>query len=379
MNNYKELFFNLEDVTYLYTGAQAPALMDSTLALTRYLSDKSLGDKGREKASIVEQQVKKNIATMIGATEEEIAFLGNASEGINSLVEALNIQPGENIILNDLEYSSVYLPWTKRNIEGDIDLRLVKSKDGRVEHYDIVEQIDENTRLVAISHTSYINGFRHNMKMLRRITKEKNIPLLVDATQSLGAINVNSDDFDMMVSSSYKWLLGTHGLGILYVDKEFIKKLTPKRIGWRSVQSLFGDNRFNEYQLKTDARKFEVGWNNYPCLYVLKHSTDLLLELSIDKIEKHILDLGDYAVEELKKQGWPLLSSSIREERSGNISIPVREGEKMMKELERKNIKVWGGDKRIRISIHFFNSVEDIDHLINALSGYVPQKLTMER
>src|SRR5690625_4410943 len=172
MENMKEKFFEMDNVNYLYTGAQGPALKLSMLAMTEYFTNKSLGDKGRAKAEAVENHVKANIAKMIGAKEREIAFLGNASEGINSLVEALNIQLGENIILNDLEYASVYLPWSKRSKEKDIELRLVASKNGRVDYNDMLEQIDENTKLVAISHSSYINGFRHNMSKLREITKE---------------------------------------------------------------------------------------------------------------------------------------------------------------------------------------------------------------
>src|SRR5690625_2495397 len=143
MDSIKEKFFEMENVSYLYTGAQGPVLKSSMLALTNYVTDKSLGDRGREKAEAVEQRVKANLAKMIGAKEKEIAFLGNASEGINSLIEALHIQPGENIILNDLEYASVYLPWTKRHQDENIEIRIVQSVNGRVNHADIAANIDD--------------------------------------------------------------------------------------------------------------------------------------------------------------------------------------------------------------------------------------------
>lgn len=370
MNDLKKYFIGLDHVTYLYSGAESPSLASNVEMLTNYLRDKSLGEYGRKKANEIEMKAKKNIAQLINASYDEIAFTANASEAINTLVESLKIKPGDNVILNDLEYPSMVLPWIKLKNEMQIEIRLIHSQKRVVDPKKINELMDERTCLVAVSHVSYLNGFRHNLKVLREITKQKNVPLLVDATQSLGVVPVNSEYFDMMVSSSYKWLLGTHGLGILYVDKGFQRNLEPQRIGWRSVKTIFSDDRFESYELKDDAGQFEVGFNNYPAIYALKNSTDFLLHVNINKIEAHVLDLGEILIEELNKQGWPLLSPSKKEERSGNISIVADNSVDLMNELEKQNIKVWGGDGRVRFSIHLFNTYEDIIRLLKALAPY---------
>lgn len=357
-------------MTYLYTGAESPSLASNVDILTNYLRDKSLGEPGRIKASQIEIEAKKNIAKLINANYREIAFTGNASEALNIVAEALNVQPGDNVILNDLEYSSVVLPWVRLKKELGIEIKLINSKDGAIDPDIINKLIDKRTRLVTVSHVSYLNGFRHNLKILREFTKQKNVPLLVDATQSLGVVPVNSAYFDMMVCSSYKWLLCTHGLGILYVDKEFQRNLKLKRIGWRSVKNIFTEDRFENYDLRDDAGRFEVGFNNYPAIYALKNSTDFLLNVTINKIAEHVLDLGSFLIEELRKQGWLLLSPSEKEQRSGNISIATDNGEQLMNKLNEKKIKVWGGDGRVRFSIHLFNDYKDISHLIKELYAY---------
>lgn len=375
MNDVKRLFLGLETVTHLYSGAESPLLKTSVDVLTQYVMDKSFGEAGRQRLFQMEKKLKENIAKLIDASPHEIAFAGNASEAINTLIRGLEIKRGDNVVLNDLEYASVYLPWLKLQKERDIEIRFIKSENGRIDPQRIEESIDERTCLVAISHVSYLNGFRHNLEVVRKITNEKNVPLLVDATQSLGVVPVHCHNFDFMVASSYKWLLGPHGLGVMYINSDYISKLKTSNIGWRSVQSIFEEDRFTKYRLKEDATKFEAGFNNYPALYVLKNSTDLLLNVGISNIEKHVLDVGTTLVEQLKEWNVEVISSSLREERSGNISFKAKNGEEIMNRLEEQQIKVWGGDGRVRISIHLFNDLDDIQKLMIGLKQLKDERL----
>lgn len=367
MEFYRDKILGIENMNYFYTGAESPSLKIAKEAMTQYLIDKSLGEIGRERASLVEKQLKSNFAKLINAKENEIAFSGNASEAINNIVNAMHIQPGTNVVLNDLEYPSVYLPWLSLKNRMDIELRFLKTVDGEISVEEIEKNIDEKTCLVAISHVSFLNGFRHNLKRLKELTDMKNVPLLVDATQSLGVVEVDSNYCDMLVSSSYKWLLGPHGLGLMYISEKYLEKLQPKRIGWRSVQSIFHDQRFEKYYLNNDATKFELGFNNYPAIYVLKSSTDLLLKIGIDNIEKHVLKLGGKLINNLKKQGWKVLTPEDEKKRAGNISVASNYGENIMKYLISKNVMIWGGDGRLRFSVNFYNTENEIDYLLNEL------------
>ena len=367
MEFYRDKILGIENMNYFYTGAESPSLKIAKEAMTQYLIDKSLGEIGRERASLVEKQLKSNFAKLINAKENEIAFSGNASEAINNIVNAMDIQPGTNVVLNDLEYPSVYLPWLSLKNRMDIELRFLKAVDGEISVEEIEKNIDEKTCLVAISHVSFLNGFRHNLKRLKELTDMKNVPLLVDATQSLGVVEVDSNYCDMLVSSSYKWLLGPHGLGLMYISEKYLEKLQPKRIGWRSVQSIFHDQRFEKYYLNNDATKFELGFNNYPAIYVLKSSTDLLLKIGIDNIEKHVLKLGGKLINNLKKQGWKVLTPEDEKKRAGNISVASNYGENIMKYLISKNVMIWGGDGRLRFSVNFYNTENEIDYLLNEL------------
>lgn len=367
MEAYRERIIGLENTNYFYTGAESPSLKVNKEALTQYLIDKSTGELGRVRAAETEKQLKANFAKMINAKENEIAFAGNASEAINNIVDSMDIHPGSNIILNDLEYPSVVLPWLSLQKSKDIEIRLLKSENGEISVKQIENIIDEKTCLVAVSHVSYVNGYRHNLKFLKEITDSKSVPLLVDATQSLGVVKVNSNYFDMMVSSSYKWLLGPHGLGVMYISEKYLEKLQPNRVGWRSVQSIFHDKRFKEFTYNLEATKFELGFNNYPAIYALKNSTDLLLEIGIEHIEKYVLKLGGDLINQLKNQGWELLTPEPEEKRAGNIAVASDNGEDIMNSLIDKNVMIWGGDGRLRFSVNFYNTEKEINNLINEL------------
>lgn len=367
MESYRDKILGIENMNYFYTGAESPPLKITEDAMTQYLIDKSLGEIGRERASNVEKQLKTNFAKLINAKENEIAFAGNASEAINNIVNAMHIKPGSNVVLNDLEYPSVYLPWLSLKNQMDIELRILKSVDGEISVEEIEKNIDEKTCLVAVSHVSFLNGFRHDLKKLKELTDMKNVPLLVDATQSLGVVEVDSNYTDMLVSSSYKWLLGPHGLGLMYISEEYLEKLQPKRIGWRSVQTIFHNERFERYYLNHDATKFELGFNNYPAIYALKSSTDFLLEIGIENIEKRVLRLGGELIRQLKGTGWKLLTPEDEEKRAGNISVVSKHGEKIMEYLISKDVMVWGGDGRLRFSVNFYNTEDEINNLVHEL------------
>src|SRR5699024_10195077 len=96
---------------------------------------------------------------------------------------------------------------------------------------------------------------------------------------------------------------------------------------------------------------------------------DLILEIGINKIEERVTELGNELIYHLKKNGWNLLTPEDKSKRSGNIAVVCRNGEKVMEELDEKNIKIWGGDGRLRFSVNFYNNVNDIENLIRELNN----------
>jgi len=220
------------------------------------------------------EECRENIARFMNASEDELAFLKNTSEGLNTaramLEELGRREHRDTFVTTDMEYPSNLLPW----IRGKN--RVIRSRDRVIELDDIERAVDEDTIALAISQVEFSNGFRNDLKEIRRICDEKGARLVVDVVQSLGVMDAESCA-DIACGASYKWLMGPYGVGLFYVSRELMREVEPPFIGHNSIdydETLPLDYRNTE--MKKGARVFETGnvpFHSYsPYLRALKAS-----------------------------------------------------------------------------------------------------------
>lgn len=358
----------LADCTWLYTGAEGPPLAAQGEALAAYLANRALASAGRDAHAEVEARLRRRIAGMLGYDAGDIALVSNAGEAMNLVAQSIEMRPGDNVVLNDLEFPSVVQPWLRLAGEG-IDIRVARHAGRALQAADIVSLLDGRTRVVAFSHVSYQSGWRHDVAALSEAAAKIGALVLMDATQSLGALPVPADRADVVVCSSYKWLLGGHGLGILAWNRARRPLPEPPSVGWRSVADTFTPDRFERYRLHDDARRFEIGFPSYPSVYALDKSVAWLGEFDADTVRDHILTLSGRLVDELAGRGFELLTPADPARRSGNVSFRAARGAELAEYLAAEGIHCWGGDGRLRASVHLFNGDDDIDRLLAALDG----------
>lgn len=333
-------------------------------ALDGYLDARSMGPKGRDVHSRIEDELRGNLASLVNGKKEQIALMSNSSEAISAIALAMCMKPGENVVVNELEFPSGVLPWLRLKEQG-VEVKVVPHREWKVTAEDMLSCVDEQTRMVVVSHVSYMSGARMDYRKLYRQIRQTRALLLVDITQSLGVTPHDISQADFLVSSSYKWLLSVHGAGLLAVNPERTAHILPHAVGWRSVQNIFHAERFDSFQFLDGARKFELGYPSYPTLYVLHEMTGRLLQLGIDRIERHILELGGQFMAELRRMGFTVMTPMAEEERAGNIAFACDDGEQLANQLSEKQIYVWGGDGRVRLSVHVFNDSWDKDRFVN--------------
>lgn len=362
----KRAFVGLDQCTWLFTGAESPPLEEGLNAVTAYFNNRSKGPEGRDRNAEVELDCKCKLARMMNSSVERIAFTSNTSESISMIASSIDWKPGDNVVINTLEFPSGVLPWLLLKNRG-VEVRVVDHSGWQVRVEDVLKQVDERTRIVVTSHVSYQTGARFDYKKLYGQLKTTPTLLLLDVTQSLGVIEVDAGWSDYVVSSSYKWLLSTHGAGILSVNPDRIRGTKPSYVGWRSVQDMFSSNRFESFDFQEDARKYELGYPSYPTLYSLNYSAGLLAGIGAEAIERHILSLGTFLIEELKKLGYEVMTPEDPLLRAGNISFLCPDGEAVADRLRRDSVYVWGGDGRVRASLHLFNDKRDVEELISRL------------
>jgi len=355
----KKDFIGLDRCLWLYSGAETPTHRGVLEAVTEYLTARSLGPGGRERNAEKEWRCKQNLARMLNGSPEQIALMSSSSEVISMIAQAMRLKPGDNVIIHNLEFPSGVLPWLLLKREG-VEVRVVEHRQWDIEEEDILNRIDERTRLVLTSHVSYLNGVRIDYKKLYERVSRTNALFVLDATQSLGAFPVDLNYADLIVCSSYKWLLGVHGGGILAVNPKRGFELVPRYIGWGRGRSPEGRDKFETFEFHSDARRFELGYPGYPAVYALEFTTGLLLDIGVERIAEHILKLGESVLELLGSLGVAVTTPAESHRRAGNISFLHHDAERIAGELYKQGVYLMGSDGRVRISVGAFNDAEDI-------------------
>ena len=310
-------------------------------------------------------------AELIGARKEEIALVPNTSTGLNIVANMLDYTKGSNVVTTDLEYPSVVYPWLKKKL--GVEVRYVKSVDGRILIEDVEKAVDDRTVAITISHVEYVNGFRNDLKALAEIAHEHGAYLVVDAIQSLGAIpvDVRKSGVDFLTASCYKWLLGPAGAGYLYVREELVERFEPPFIGWASVKpEVFETVEFWDIwhlQISKTASRFEIGSPSFISFVGAAVAIQLLLDVGINNIQKRILSLTESLIDSVKSLGFRLTTPEETEHRSGIVHFLIDRARQKEERLRNKGIIISARSNGLRVAPHFYNTEDEIDRLIEEL------------
>ncbi len=315
-------------------------------------------------------RVRAQIARLINAKSDEVTFCKNTSEGLSLVANGLSWNNGDNIVTTNVEFPANMYPWMALRPRG-VQVRMVFEEDGRIPLESILQSIDNRTRLVTISSVQFASGFRTDLATLGDYCQSKGVLLCVDAIQSLGAfpIDVNAMNIDFLAADGHKWLCAPEGIGILFVRKELQGHLRPSSIGWLSMKDPFNFNRY-QFEFADSARRYDSGSYNLAGIFALGGAMELVQEIGVETISKHLLQLSDRLVEMLREKGYRVFSSREPGEGSGIVSFfsDVHAPQPIQSHLQAERrivIAVRAG--RLRASPHVYNSEREIDQLVDAL------------
>lgn len=321
--------------------------------------------------------VKKLTAQLIGTTgEDQIAFVANTSTGLSLVAKGLTWQPGDQVVITNVEYPANRYPWEDLKRFG-VELIEVRQKpDGRIDVQDVVAAVTERTRIVSVSHVQYASGFTIDLRPIAQAVHGVGGYLCVDAIQSVGVlpVDVARMGIDFLSADGHKWMLSPEGCGIFYCRQDLISKLHPNVVGWMNMvdSSNYGDYRF---EFEPTARRFEPGSYNIPGVMALGASLELLLEIGIENIWSRVEALTARLCDGLAGKGYRMFSPRGDGERSGIIAFepPLQDVRRtppltqIVADLEKQGIVIVVREDRLRASPHFYNTPRQIDALVDAL------------
>jgi cysteine desulfurase / selenocysteine lyase len=320
------------------------------------------------------EQTRELYAKFIGADDsEEIAFTHSTSEGMNIISHMLSDKG--TVISNELEYPSSNLPWLNKTN----NIKFVKATDdNKILIDDVVKAMDQDNKIKTLvtSHVQYSTGFRQDLKELGKITKQRGIYFVVNPTQSLGALYFSVNDFgiDFMASNGHKWTLSSFGVGAMYIRRKYLKDLEKfkpyffSQSGQKKRENFCDNMNLN---ISTTATRFELGTPHIQNIVALNAALRYITKIGIRNIEKRIMYLTDYLIDNLQKLKIEILSPvEQKKNRSGIVTFIPRKKKpaEIVDQLEKRSkVIVSARGKGIRISPHFYNNEQDIDRLVLGL------------
>ncbi len=363
----KSDFLNLDSVVHLAAGGQTPSLKSHLAALERFATAKGTGLRGQAQNQETRARVAQRVARLIGCQWDDVGFPSSVAHGVALVAESLDWRPGDNVVLEAWEFPSLLYPWLPLRERG-VEVRLLQPENWQVPLERVRAAVDARTRVLALSHVSYLTGERRDLAAYAAIARAAGALFVVDASHSLGVVPVYAPHADFLFSCCYKWLLGTQGVAVAYWNRARLPRWRPRTAGWHSAEPRPPLDQ-GDLQLADTGVVFEPGNPNFVGLYVLDNALDYLLAVGDAAIERHVLALSGEVRRRLAALGVPLMTPEAPERRAGNIAFSAANAAEIRKALEAQGVLVTGEDGRVRISVHLYNDLEDVERGLAALAG----------
>jgi cysteine desulfurase / selenocysteine lyase len=361
------------DKIFLGHAAVCPLPRRVADAISECARQGSLGD---QEAFVLHRldDARKLAAQLLNCQSEEIALVGPTSLGLSLVASGLNFRKGDNILIYHDDYPSNVYPWMALAEKG-VQVRLLNVKNlGTIRTIDVIGQVDENTRLVALASCHFVSGHRIEISAIGKFLRERGILFCLDAIQTLGAFPTTVEHVDFLAADAHKWLLGPCGAGILFVRRELQEKLNPPLYGWHNVRS---PNFVAQEQIvfQKDARKFEAGTQNLLGLVGLIAAMEIALEVGVENITGELLRKRALLVPALQKKGFTVLNADAKPENaSGILSFfqPGKDSAALNQKLSDAGVVASlrtdrKGQTYVRFSPHFYNTDAELSRVLELL------------
>lgn len=359
---------------FLAHGGVCPLPRRVSESIRHYAALCMLGDQETLLPATNMRETRALAARLLGAQADEIAFVGPTSLALNYIASGLSLRKHEHILIYFDDYPSNVYPWMALADRG-AQVRLLNIRElGRVRLVDIKGQVDENTRLVALASAHFVSGFRIELDAIGKFLHERNVLFCVDAIQTLGAFPTATTNLDFLAADAHKWLLGPCAVGIMYVRKNLQDHVPPPVFGWHNVRCPNYVAQ-EEIVLRTDARRYEVGTQNWLGLVGLHAAMELLLEIGIENIAQELVRKRAWLVPSLNAKGYLVLNADAPAVHSSGITAfyhPANDAANIHEKLTAANIITSlrtdrAGRRYIRLSPHFYNTDRELERMLELL------------
>jgi selenocysteine lyase/cysteine desulfurase len=359
----------LQRKTYLNSGSYCALANEVRAAFNAYMEDRLLVGANWDVWVMKNESVRNLTATLLHASPDEIAVTASVSAGLNALASALEFTgPRNKVVVSDFEFPTNAQIWHAQEPRGAKVVHVPRAADGYIPAEMFAKAIDEQTKLVAITHVCFRNGAKLDIPGIVRLARAKGAMVLLDCYQSVGSldIDVKALDVDFAAGGMLKYLLGTAGIGFLYAKDSCVRSLVPTNSGWFAQANITAMD-ITANRPAPNARRFEAGTPPVVNCYAAEAGLKLLLKVGTPAIEKRNFALTRRCMERLEEIGWPSITPAQDARRGATVAVPSSDAARLQAELMKHDIVTSYRDDNVRASFHFYNNDDDVESFVAAM------------
>ena len=369
---------------YLQTGGIGPspnAVMATVMERLDFQNRGPADPRYATDMARVEPDLRTQLARVFGAGADEVALTHSTSEGISIVAWSLNWQPGDEVIISNVEHPANVIPWYVLRDRFGIVIREIDLATGTSLIDEISAQLSPRTRMVSISHVSRNNGRTirtGESAELGDLLRGRGVRYHLDGAQGPGCVptDFRALGCDCYSTCGHKWLLGPKGTGALFVRRE---RLDDVQLSWAGSHSHATMDYAGNYSLLPGAARYEFGTRALADFAGLARAVEWMEGIGLERVDRRIQALVGHAIEAVDASGALSVSSPrTRPDRSGVFVLRLPAGcdpTDLYNDL-RDNAGILASPVRqprdFRLSIHFFNTRDEIDAAIAAISERCP-------
>jgi len=348
--------------------SQAPQTTATRAAAERYLE--SWNTRGMDwDAWVAEvEAAKREFARLINASADEIAVFSSVSEATSAVASALDFTSGRpKVVVTEAEFPTIGHVWLAQGSRG-ARVEWIPVCDGMIDATDYERIVDDQTAIVSATHGYFLNGFKQDLPRLVAAAHQRGALLYVDAYQTLGTVpvDVRALGLDFLAAGNLKFLMGIPGIAFLFVRRDLAARLEPSVTGWFGRANPFAfDVKHLDWSPATS--RFDTGTPPIVNAYVARAGMETINEIGVGAIRSWLEVLGRRLIDGGRARGLTLLGTDDMTRKTATTAFVVDESHVVEARMRERGVIASARGPVIRLSPHFYSTVEDVDTALDAL------------
>lgn len=328
--------------------------------------------------SRIEPDLRARLARVFGAGEDEVALTHSTSEGISIVAWSLDWRPGDEVVISNTEHPANVIPWYVLRDRFGIVIREIDLSPGTNLVGEVRNQLSNRTRMVSLSHVSRNNGRTlrtEDSARLAEFLRARGVRYHLDGAQGPGCVDTDfaALECDCYSTCGHKWLLGPKGTGALFVRRALLDEV---KLSWAGAHSHETMDYAGNYTLLPSAARYEFGTRALADFHGFGQAVQWMEDIGFERILDRINELVDHGIETIRRTpGLSVASPEDPADRSGILVVRLPEGcdpTALYRDLAREDgilASPVRGERDFRISVHFFNTREEISSALDAITS----------